>query len=167
MSAKAGTSDIGTYIAAAGFFLVTPYGLGVIGGDGLRPVFIAVGVAMVIGGTMLSTKLEGKPWWWQIPFEERKRQAQEQARQGRGGMKALNDVDKILGTSAPPAKPAARRSSSRRTVAAATPVAETPPDAQPTRKRRAMSKRKKAVSERMTVYWAERRKAERRKKTAK
>ena len=52
MSAKAGTSDIGTYIAAAGFFLVTPYGLGVIGGDGLRPVFIAVGVAMVIGGTM-------------------------------------------------------------------------------------------------------------------
>ena len=45
MSAKAGTSDIGTYIAAAGFFLVTPYGLGVIGGDGLRPVFIAVGVA--------------------------------------------------------------------------------------------------------------------------
>ena len=30
-------------------------------------------------------------------------------------IKALNDVDKILGTSAPPAKPAARRSSSRRT----------------------------------------------------
>ena len=40
--------------------------------------------------------------------------------------------------------------------------------AQPTRKRRAMSaEQKKAVSERMTVYWAERRKAERRKKTAK
>ena len=39
------------------------------------------------------------------------------------------------------------------------PVAETPPDAQPTRKRRAMSaEEKKAVSERMTVYWAERRK---------
>ena len=46
-----------------------------------------------------------------------------------GEIKALNDVDKILGTSAPPAKPAARRSSSRRTAAAATPVAETPPDA--------------------------------------
>ena len=30
-------------------------------------------------------------------------------------IKALNDVDKILGTSAPPAKPAARRSSSQRT----------------------------------------------------
>ena len=48
-------------------------------------------------------------------------------------IKALNEVDKILGTSAPPAKPAARRSSSRRTAAAATPVAETPPDAKPTR----------------------------------
>ena len=74
-------------------------------------------------------------------------------------IKALNDVDKILGTSAPPAKPAARRSSSRRTAAAATPVAETPPDAQPTRKRRAMSaEEKNTVSERMTAYWAERRK---------
>ena len=83
-------------------------------------------------------------------------------------VKALNDVDKILGISAPPAKPAARRSSSRRTAAAATPVVETPPAAQPTRKRRAMSaEQKKAVSERMTVYWAERGKAERRKKTAK
>ena len=39
-------------------------------------------------------------------------------------IKALNDVDKILGTSAPPAKPAARRSSSRRTAAAATPVVD-------------------------------------------
>ena len=47
--------------------------------------------------------------------------------------RALNDVDKILGTSAPPAKPAARRSSSRRTAAAATPVVETQPAAQPTR----------------------------------
>ena len=74
-------------------------------------------------------------------------------------IKALNEVDKILGTSAPPAKPAARRSSSRRTAAAATPVAETPPDAKPTRKRRAMSaEEKNAVSERMTAYWAERRK---------
>ena len=54
----------------------------------------------------------------------------------------MNDVDKILGTSAPPAKPAARRSSSRRTAAAATPDAETPPDAPPTRKRRAMFRRR-------------------------
>ena len=38
-------------------------------------------------------------------------------------IKALNDVDKMLGTSAP-AKPAARRSSSRRPAAAGTPLAE-------------------------------------------
>ena len=68
-------------------------------------------------------------------------------------IKALNEVDKILGTSAPPAKPAARRSSSRRPAAAATPVAETPPDAKPTRKRRTMSaEEKNAVSERMTAF---------------
>ena len=73
-------------------------------------------------------------------------------------IKVLNDVDQMLGTSAP-AKPAARRSSSRRPAAAATPVAETASDATPTRKRRAMTaKEKKAVSERMTAYWAERRK---------
>ena len=73
-------------------------------------------------------------------------------------IKALDDVDKMLETSAP-AKPAARRSSSRRPAAAATPVAETPPDAKPTRKRRTMSdEEKNAVSERMTAYWAERRK---------
>ena len=45
-------------------------------------------------------------------------------------IKALNDVDKLLGTSAP-AKPAARRSSSRRPAVAATPVAETASDATP------------------------------------
>ena len=50
-------------------------------------------------------------------------------------IKALNDVDKILGASAP-AKPAARRSSARRPAAAATPVAETASDATPARKRR-------------------------------
>ena len=73
-------------------------------------------------------------------------------------IKALNDVDKLLGTSAP-ARPAARRSSSPRPAAAATPVAETASDATPTRKRRSMTaKEKKAVSERMTAYWAERRK---------
>ena len=52
-------------------------------------------------------------------------------------IKAFNDVDKILGTSAP-AKPAGR-SSSRRPAAAATPVAETASDATPARKRRPMT----------------------------
>ena len=60
-------------------------------------------------------------------------------------IKALNDVDKILGASAP-AKPAARRSSSQRTATVATPVAETASDATPTRKRRPMTaKEKEAV----------------------
>ena len=73
-------------------------------------------------------------------------------------IKTLNDVDQMLGTSAP-AKPAARRSSSRRPAAAATPVAETASDATPTRKRRPMTaKEKEAVSERMKASWAERRK---------
>ena len=53
-------------------------------------------------------------------------------------IKALSDVDKMLGTSAP-AQPAARRSSARRPAAAATPVAETASDATPTRKRRPMT----------------------------
>ena len=75
-----------------------------------------------------------------------------------GEIKALKDVDKMLVTSAP-AKPAARRSSSRRPAAAATPVAETASAAKPTRKRRPMTaEEKKAVSERMTASWAERRK---------
>ena len=73
-------------------------------------------------------------------------------------IKALNDVDKLLGTS-PPAKPAARRSSSRRPAVAATPVAETASDATPARKRRPMTaKEKEAVSERMKASWAARRK---------
>ena len=75
-------------------------------------------------------------------------------------IKALNDVDKILGTSAP-AKPAARRSSARRppAAAAATFVAETASDATPARKRRPMTaKEKEAVSERMKASWAARRK---------
>ena len=76
----------------------------------------------------------------------------------RAEIKALNDVDKMLVTSAP-AKPAARRSSPRRPAAAATPVAETASDAKPTRKRRPMTaEEKKAVSERMTASWAGRRK---------
>ena len=75
-----------------------------------------------------------------------------------GEIQALNDVDKMLVTSAP-AKPAARRSSSRRPAAVATPVAETASDAKPTRKRRPMTaEEKKAASERMTASWAERRK---------
>ena len=73
-------------------------------------------------------------------------------------IKALNDVDKMLVTSAP-AKPAARRSSPRRPAAAATPVAETASDAKPTRKRRPMTaEEKEAVSERMKASWAARRK---------
>ena len=73
-------------------------------------------------------------------------------------IKTLNDVDQMLGTSAP-AKPAAPRSSSRRPAAAATPVAETASDAKPTRKRRPMTAtEKEAVSERMKASWAERRK---------
>ena len=55
-------------------------------------------------------------------------------------IKAFNDVDKILGTSAP-AKPAGR-SSSRRPAAAATAVAETASDATPARKRRPMTGRR-------------------------
>ena len=65
-------------------------------------------------------------------------------------------VDKMIGTSAP-AKPAARRFSSRRPAAAATPGrrdrvrrhtgAEAPSDD---------GQKKKAVSERMSTYWAER-----------
>ena len=73
-------------------------------------------------------------------------------------IKALNDVDKILGASAP-AKPAARRSSSQRPAAVATSVAETASDATPRRKRRPMTaKEKEAVSERMKASWAARRK---------
>ena len=73
-------------------------------------------------------------------------------------IKTLNDVDQMLVTSAP-AKPAARRSSSRRPAAVPPPVPETASDAKPTRKRRQMTaKEKEAVSERMSAYWAERRK---------
>ena len=53
-------------------------------------------------------------------------------------IKALNEVDTILGISAP-AKPAPRRSSSRRPAPAATPVTETASDASPPRQPRAIS----------------------------
>ena len=67
-------------------------------------------------------------------------------------IKALTDVEQILGASAP----AARSTSSSPTKAAA---AADKSEAKPARKRREMSAaEKKAVSERMTAYWAERRK---------
>ena len=74
-------------------------------------------------------------------------------------IKALSDVEKLLGASAPQAKPATRRSSPRRKVAAAPAATATAAEAKPKRKRRQMSpEEKKAVSERMTAYWAARRK---------
>ena len=80
-------------------------------------------------------------------------------------IKALSDVETLLGPSAPQAKPAARRPSRpRKTAAAAAPApvaaaAESRSGDKPQRKRRQMSaEEKKAVSARMTAYWAERRK---------
>ena len=71
-------------------------------------------------------------------------------------IKALTDVEQILGASATPARSTSRRSSSPPKAAAA---ADTKSAAKPERKRRKMSAaEKKAVSERMTAYWAERRK---------
>ena len=71
-------------------------------------------------------------------------------------IKALTDVEQLLGASAPAARSASRRSSPRKATAAS---AESQPEVKPPRKRREMtSAEKKAVSERMTAYWAERRK---------
>ena len=76
-------------------------------------------------------------------------------------IKALTDVEQLLGASAP----AARRSSPRKATAAS---AESQPEVKPQRKRREMTAaEKKAVSERMTAYWAERRKKAPKKKAAK
>ena len=74
-------------------------------------------------------------------------------------IKALTDVEEILGASAlPSARSTSRRSSSTRKPAAAA-AAESKPAAKPERKRRPMTAaEKKAVSERMTAYWAARRK---------
>ena len=70
-------------------------------------------------------------------------------------IKALTDVEQILGASAPGARSTSRRSSSPTKAAATADKSE----AKPARKRREMSAaEKKAVSERMTAYWAERRK---------
>ena len=72
-------------------------------------------------------------------------------------IKALTDVEQLLGASAPAARSASRRSSPRKATAAAS--AESQPEVKPQRKRREMTAaEKKAVSERMTAYWAERRK---------
>ena len=72
-------------------------------------------------------------------------------------IKALTDVEQILGASAPPSRSTSRRSSAPRKAAAAAP--ESKSEATPERKRRKMSAaEKKAVSERMTAYWAERKK---------
>ena len=68
-------------------------------------------------------------------------------------IKALTDVERILGASVAPSSPSrSRRSSS---TSKATSAAKSKPE----RKRRSMTAaEKKAVSERMTAYWAERRK---------
>ena len=73
-------------------------------------------------------------------------------------IKALTDVEQILGASAPKARSTSRRSSSPQPTKAAA-AADSKSAAKPARKRREMSAaEKKAVSERMTAYWAERRK---------
>ena len=76
-------------------------------------------------------------------------------------IKALTDVQQLLGASAPAPRSASRRSSPRRSSpskATAAP-AESQPEVKPQRKRREMTAaEKQAVSERMTAYWAERRK---------
>ena len=80
-------------------------------------------------------------------------------------IKALTDVEQLLGASAPAARSTSRRSSPRKAPAAST---ESQPEAKPQRKRREMTAaEKKAVSERMTAYWAERRKKAPTKKAAK
>ena len=80
-------------------------------------------------------------------------------------IKALTDVEQLLGASAPAPRSASRRSSPRKATATST---ESQPEAKPRRKRREMTAaEKKAVSERMTAYWAERRKKAPKKKAAK
>ena len=72
-------------------------------------------------------------------------------------IKALSDVEKMLGDSAPQARRRPRRSSAPRKPAA--PAVDAVSEAKPRRKRRQMTpEEKKAVSERMTAYWAARRK---------
>ena len=71
-------------------------------------------------------------------------------------IKALTDVEQLLGASAPPPARSTPRRSPRKAAAAAP---ENKSETKPERKRRPMSAaEKKAMSERMTAYWAERRK---------
>ena len=71
-------------------------------------------------------------------------------------IKALSDVEQILGAPAPAVRSRARRASP---PAKAAPAADSKSEAKPARKRREMSDaERKAVSERMTAYWAKRRK---------
>ena len=70
-------------------------------------------------------------------------------------IKALTDVEQLLGASAAASRSASRSSPRKATAASA----ESQPEVKPQRKRREMTAaEKKAVSERMTAYWAERRK---------
>ncbi|MDE3261151.1 MAG: hypothetical protein OYL41_04110 [Acidobacteriota bacterium] len=76
-------------------------------------------------------------------------------------IKALTDVERILGASVAPSSPSRSRRSSRgsSSTSKATAAAKSKPEVKPERKRRPMTAaEKKAVSERMTAYWAERRK---------
>ena len=74
-------------------------------------------------------------------------------------IKALSDVEKMLGDPAPQPRRRARRSPSPRKPAPVAAPAETASEDKPRRKRRQMTpEEKKAVSERMTAYWAARRK---------
>ena len=75
-------------------------------------------------------------------------------------IKALTDVEEMLGASARPSSRSTSRRSSSRMKPAAAATAESKSDAKPAeRKRRPMTAaEKKAVSERMTAYWAARRK---------
>ena len=78
-------------------------------------------------------------------------------------IKALTDVEQMLGDSAPQPRRRTRRSPAPKAVPAAPAAPAAAPQAQaeakPKRKRREMTpEEKKAVSERMTAYWAARRK---------
>ena len=75
-------------------------------------------------------------------------------------IKALTDVEKMLGDSAPQPRRRTRRSPAPKAAPAAPAAApQAQAEAKPKRKRREMTpEEKKAVSERMTAYWAARRK---------
>ena len=120
---------------------------------------------------------KGKPHWFDIPIAgpllSSTMSVIAQAIADRQGeidrlqaeIKALTDVEQLLGASAPAPRSALRRSSPRKATATST---ESQPEAKPQRKRREMTAaEKKAVSERMTAYWAGRRKKAPKKKAPK